>query len=175
MKRANLGSVSTGTLRPEDLIPAFVSELEQQKPCHRKHRALIREVNTYLNLEECGSCGAYHPEGFAGDCRENQKRFANDEDFFQSETASELLNELMDALNEYAPAYFYFGAHPGDGADFGFWLSENMPEDFDGLKVSDLSEVPTGYSGEVLHVNDHGNMTLYAYSRGRRREVWGIV
>jgi hypothetical protein len=85
------------------------------------------------------------------------------------------VNELQDILSNNAPSYFYFGAHPGDGADFGYWLSEGFEEEFDGLKVSDLAEVPKGYSGEVLHVNDHGNMTLYAYSRGRCREVWGMV
>lgn len=94
---------------------------------------------------------------------------------FTDETADDILSDLFDALQEFAPPYGYFGAHPGDGADYGFWLSENMPEDFDGLQVSDTSEVPRGYSGEVLHVNDHGNMTLYAYSRGRGREIWGIV
>jgi len=43
------------------------------------------------------------------------------------------------------------------------------------MLASDLSEVPTAYTGEVLHVNDHGNMSLYAYSRGRGREIWAIV
>jgi hypothetical protein len=82
---------------------------------------------------------------------------------------------LFDALDAYAPAYFYFGAHPGDGADYGFWLSESFPDDFDGLKVSDTADVPKGHTGEVLHANDHGNMTLYAYSRGRGRELWAVV
>ena len=95
--------------------------------------------------------------------------------YFGKDDADYDLEALFDALNEYAPSYFYFGAHPGDGSDYGYWLSECFAEDFDGMKVSDLSEVPTGFSGEVLKVNDHGNMTLYAYSRGRGREVWGIV
>ena len=32
---------------------------------------------------------------------------------------------LMDAINDYAPEGYYFGAHPGDGADFGWWEAEN--------------------------------------------------
>ena len=99
----------------------------------------------------------------------------NAEDYFTLEDSDFDLEALTDALNEYAPTGFYFGSHPGDGADFGYWLSECFAEDFDGLKVNDLAEVPTGHSGEVLHVNDHGNMSLYAYSRGRGREVWSIV
>ncbi|MGH8674178.1 MAG: hypothetical protein ACREVG_07705, partial [Burkholderiales bacterium] len=46
-------------------------------------------------------------------------------------------------------------AFSGDGADFGYWLQDMT--DFDGLRVNDTSEVPSDYSGEVLHVNDHGN------------------
>lgn len=143
----NLGSVSSGTMRPEDLIPTLISELKSQKPLARRHRRLVREINQRMN---------------AGD-------------YFELEDADRDLESLFDALNEYAPSYFYFGAHPGDGSDYGYWLSECFTEDFGGLKVNDLSEVPTGHTGEVLIVNDHGNMTLYAYSRGRSREVWAIV
>lgn len=31
---------------------------------------------------------------------------------------------LMDELQVHAPAGHYFGAHPGDGACFGFWEEE---------------------------------------------------
>jgi hypothetical protein len=146
--RRNIGSVSCGTMREEDLIPDFIWELRQMKPLRREHRALIREIE------------------------ESMKR----EDYFESEDASIDLNEgLFDALQEYALPYFYFGSHPGDGADYGYWLSEDFENEFDGLKVDDLAEVPKGYSGEVLYVNDHGNMSLYNYSRGRGREVWSVV
>lgn len=91
---------------------------------------------------------------------------------------SEFLNEsLFDALNDEAPPYFYFGSHPGDGADYAFWLSGESLEEFDGLKVGDLSEVPDDYSGEILLVNDHGNTSLYAKDEGSKkvREIWAIV
>jgi hypothetical protein len=143
----NIGSVSSGTMRPEDLIPTLLSELKRQKPLARCHRKLVREINGRMIAA----------------------------DYLELEDADWDLEALFDALNEYAPAYFYFGAHPGDGSDYGWWLSECFAEDFDGLKINDLSEVPTGFTGEVLHVNDHGNMSLYAYSRGRGREVWAIV
>jgi len=141
-RTASFGSVSSGTMRPEDLIPSFASALDDLK-LSRAHRKLVNEAN---RIED-----------------------------FDSEDAGYILEELFEALEAYAPAYAYFGAHPGDGSDYGFWLSDGFPDDFDGLKVADTSEVLKGYSGEVLQVSDHGNMTLYAYSHGRSREVWSLV
>ena len=40
------------------------------------------------------------------------------------ETSSEALVELMDLLNEHAPEGLLFGAHEGDGSDFGWWAIE---------------------------------------------------
>jgi hypothetical protein len=150
LRHSNIGSVSSGTMRPEDLIPTLISELQRQKPLHREHRKLIREI------------------------QDSQRRMKSPA-YYENEQASWDLDALFDALDCYSPPYFSFGSHPGDGADFGWWLSECFAEDFDGLKVSDTSEVPRGFTGEVMHVNDHGNLTLYAYSRGRAREVWAIV
>jgi len=98
------------------------------------------------------------------------------EGYYESDESEWDLDALTDALNEYAPDHFYFGSYPGDGADYGYWLSDSFQDDFDGLKVSDTCDIPAGYVGEVLHVNDHGNMTLYTRGRnGRLYEVWAIV
>lgn len=94
---------------------------------------------------------------------------------FDSEKAGFILETLCEALNDFAPPYAYFGAHLGDGSDFGFWLSDDLERCFDGLKVSDTSEVPDDYTGEVLHVNDHGNLTLYVANAGKLSEIWGVV
>lgn len=96
-------------------------------------------------------------------------------DKYSEDDAADLVKDLFDALGEFAPPYCYFDAHEGDGSDYGFWPSFDAIKDSDALKVSDLSEVPRGYSGEVFLTNDHGNLTLYNYARGRSREVWGIV
>ena len=48
--------------------------------------------------------------------------------------------------------------------------------EFEGKVVEDLSEVPEGYRGQVLHVNDHGNVTLYnAFKNGSLHEVASCV
>jgi hypothetical protein len=155
-KRQNMGSVSHGTMRSEDLIDSFIYELQQQRPLSREHRKLIRDIQQRIKasarMERLGADSYYH-----------------------TEDASEDLASLFDALDCYAPTGFYFGAHPGDGSDYGFWLSEDFIDDFDGLRISDLSDIPTGYCGEVLLVNDHGNVSLYAKSRSSLREIWAIV
>lgn len=155
-KFASFGSVSSGTLRAEDLATAFADELEYQigrqpKSYRRREaRKLITEADHAAN---------------------NAKT--------DTSLLDDLVEALREALEEFAPPYAYFGAHIGDGADFGYWVSDDVFEShgsFDGLRVDDLSEVPKTYRGEVLHVNDHGNATLYvAQSRGKLKEVWRVV
>lgn len=152
MKRKQylIGTVSHGTMRNEDLIPEFVYILKQFSK--GKNKVQYKE------------------------CKEIEKRMKS-ENYFQSEGSDFDLNEfLFDALQDYALPYFYFGSHPGDGSDYGFWLYENMEEDFDGIKVSDLSDVNKDYAGEILVINDHGNMSLYHKAKTQNpKEIWSIV
>jgi hypothetical protein len=152
-----IGSVSSGTMRTEDLIDSFAVELRYQmgrvrmsRDQRKRHGALYRE---------CVALGT----GDAGS------------DEYETDEAREILSELFDALDCYSAPYFYFGAHDGDGADYGYWLSSSFVEDFDGLKVDDTSKVPASYRGEVLQVSDHGNLTLYVKTARTMREIWGIV
>jgi hypothetical protein len=65
------------------------------------------------------------------------------------------------------------------------WWAENRPAvvaiqsrergEFEGLVVSDTSEVPEDYSGAVLHINDHGNATLYSAEDGELEEIDAVV
>ena len=96
----------------------------------------------------------------------------------------ELLHDLLDALNEYAPPFCYFGAHEGDGSDFGFWVDINYIEDCthscELLQTSDLAEIPGDFCGDAVVINDHGNMSLYRAgidSKGEQTltEIWAVV
>lgn len=110
-----LGSVSTATMRPEDLIPAFLSVLEEYRPREARkltwqYRKLVNTLNRgwyYVNRMpvDCDSCfgQVYVPE-----CMEDQ--------------ASWLLEDLFEALDSLSAPYVSFGAHERDGADYGFWV-----------------------------------------------------
>ncbi len=47
-----------------------------------------------------------------------------DADWWYSDDAVEVHVALFDQLNGLAPDGYYFGSHPGDGSDFGFWIEE---------------------------------------------------
>ena len=95
------GTVSSGTLRSEDLIPAFSSVLFD----------LDREVGEYRDLLLRSDLALGIPE-----------------DERDPEMLGWIVDELMDALDDCAPEGYVFGAHPGDGADFGFWPGEPTDE-----------------------------------------------
>lgn len=159
LKPATIGSVSTGTCNPSHLIPRLHDELEWQ---------LQRQERTPENRDEIDRLHAIYG-------RISDECWDEDGEYIETDDDCEILVELEDALNHFAPAYCYFGSHPGDGSDVGFWISDFIEEDFDGLRVDDTSEVPGDYTGEVLHVNDHGNVTLYVANNGNLTELWGAV
>jgi len=146
-KKAIIGSISHATMREEDLIPSFLNELEYLNNNKHAYKVVINEGKKIVEK------GVYDTD---------------DTSFYLNET-------LFNALNDFAPPYHYFGSHCGDGSDFGFWLNDNIEYDFDGLKVEDTRKVPEDYTGEVLHINDHGNMTLYYCKKGKLKEIWGVV
>lgn len=41
----------------------------------------------------------------------------------------QFLNVLFDVLNSYAPIGYYFGSHPMDNSDLGFWIIEEEMND----------------------------------------------
>lgn len=152
MKRnwyGGIGSVSSATMRPQDLIPSFIWEAKNLR-LTKDERKIVSAISARI------------PDN-------------KDAEYWTGDESSWDLDSLFDILDAHSLPYFSFGAHPGDGADYGWWLSEGFEDEFDGLKVSDTSDVPAGYTGEVLLVNDHGNCTLFTAKNGRLHEVWAIV
>jgi hypothetical protein len=145
MAQFQLGSVSTGTLRTEDLLETFAATLNSLD----KANPLIGEALDLLALDD------WNPGALV-------------------EKACEIVNELTDALNECSPPFVYFGAHEGDGADFGFWIAfEALDEE---RQYGDATENPEETylpeSNVLVHVNDHGNVTCLDMERN---VLWSCV
>ena len=137
-KTVTIGSVSHGTMREEDLIPSFAWELKYNTPDGAERFAKL--------LAECDAWEAMQTDD-------------SDQSEETDQGSYDLVADLVDALNEYAPAYCYFGSHEGDGSDYGFWPSWDSINELP--KVSDPSEVD-GMNEDCVFVNDHGNVTVYA-------------
>ena len=86
------------------------------------------------------------------------------------ENASEIITELMDALQEYAPAHVYFGSIEGDGSDFGWWPQDALG-DCETVTLDDENVIDIECQVHI-HTNDHGNVTV---SELRGKEIWSAV
>jgi hypothetical protein len=96
------GSLIHGTHRPQDLIPAFLEEVRNRDPGHYEG----------FMATPFGPIPAHAMED-------------EDAEWWMSEDAAYLLEELFDILDEAAPEGYRFGAHEGDGSDFGYWPIED--------------------------------------------------
>lgn len=97
-RKAKPGTVIHDTHRTQDLIPAFLMTFRALDSPH--YTAYV--MRTFPAI----------PEEAEGN---------DDHEFWNSEEAQHLTHELFDALNDHAPDGYYFGAHEGDGSNFGFW------------------------------------------------------
>lgn len=95
--------VSSGTLRPQDLVPRYLDALREIAPA------------AYQQIAVPGAGFTPWPGDAVGDPTH---------EWWQTDEASSLLQSLEETLSEHAPEGFYFGAHWGDGASFGFWPAE---------------------------------------------------
>jgi len=108
-------TVSEGTMRNADLIPALVAALEELGIRYR--------VPKKLDLD--------------------------------SERASEITHELFDILDKHAPPGFYFGAHEGDGAHYGFWRYDIDWEEVDEL-IDEINKILKP-AGKYARICDYDN------------------
>lgn len=150
---AQIGTVSEGTLRSEDLLRAFAWELRYQagrKPLWSSaHMLLAQQADNQAERIE-----------------------TDDVDEGDAQRASELVEECAEALQNYAPAFSYFGTLEGDGADFGFWPDRDRIqaaiEESQGVEESG-AEAGTFINedeGVRIVVSDHGNIEVYSLADG---------
>jgi hypothetical protein len=163
MTEFQLGSISTGTLRTEDLLPAFTYTMGE------------------LTHSPISNTSKYPNEAMAKLWDEAIKAINNpDTDTNplsddECVARNEILSDLQDALNELCPPFVYFGTLEGDGADFGFWpdmdrLNEEMrstTSDFQADNCWTLTD-----DGVIVHVSDHGNVTVMDMERN---VLWSVV
>ena len=90
-----IGSVISATLREQDLIPAFEGVLD--------------------------TAGVEYDRPASVDKLLLDQALTDDE---QQEVGYYLNETLFDLLDGIAPEGTYFGSHPGDGSDYGFWPNE---------------------------------------------------
>lgn len=122
-----------------------------------------------------GELEYYRPRGFAGLRNEGARLNKTDDWEWSNEWMTDCDNLLTEwARRELRHDFISFGPFEHGGAVGFYILTDNAIEEAD-LKVNDTSEVPRGFSGLVVHVNDHGNVTGYQYSRGKSRELFAVV
>jgi len=149
LKPPDIGSISHGTLRSEDLLDTYTSELGWQ----------IRRNGDYYsaNHDERDAINAIL-ESANEECYDDDGEYVEDSDVIDWH-----LEQLSDALETFAGPYCYFGAHYGDGSDFGFWPSYDAIEELPAISDNSLEAIQE-HEGDVRYVNDHGNVTVYSHS-----------
>jgi len=119
----SLGYCSHSTLRSCDLLPRLANHLsialdtievrfenagqqleDYQQNLVSEYRNLVGEAVEFHELNADGYSSAYV-------------------DSVEMD-AQEIIASLFDALDQLSPDGYYFGSHPGDGADFNYWESE---------------------------------------------------
>lgn len=115
----DLGTVSRATMITGDLICSFMTVLEKWAlDLYHHAEARLGEIKDI--------CLSNHGEV--------------DEDY-DAQLEDFLHEGLFDALNSIAPPFCYFGAHEGDGSDYGFWVSnEALDEAIDNATVLEVND-----------------------------------
>lgn len=108
-------SLSNGTLNDRDLLLNY-------------HNFLVDHYEGYANLEVYDDCELFvRFFELIGESSGNDHLIVVSKQ--SNDCLSYLMNELLpDLLNEIAPKECYFGSHPGNSSDLGFWFLESEIE-----------------------------------------------
>lgn len=106
-------SIVHGSMRPADMVPAFAHELADM-----------------TSHEQVVSITGFTPDNAPAD----------GDAFWDTFEAAVILTGLYDALNSVAPEGCYFGSRPGDGSDFGFWMTDEAAEELETMEMKTAGE-----------------------------------
>ena len=99
------GTISHGTLRPQDLLPRFLEALYSLDP---------KAAEPY----------GITPDGFPPVPAHALKD--DDAEWWDTEDCAYVLERVTEMLESLAPDGHYFGTLEGDGSDFGFWPLDSL-------------------------------------------------
>jgi len=130
-----LGTLSSGTMRREDLIPVFINEILRIDP---NNEVATRIWCTYCDYEE-----------------------ETLDEYWESQSSNWDLDELFDELNDLCDLpYVSFGSHPDDGADYGYWVDwESLYLDIVRGQVVAVKNIQEISDENQLYLHD--GLTLY--------------
>jgi hypothetical protein len=143
-------TVSSDTLRPQDLIRAFRNTLHFGWPTKHEWLNVEYGITAETDLERWCNPVVGDPAASAGFLSTELEVERRHDD------VGSLIADLLDALAEVAPAGCSFGAHPGDGACFGFWSFKD-PEDLMDEARDMAREVEFDREGELPDEPDPGD------------------
>ena len=154
MAQFQLGSISTGTLRPEDLLKAFTITLHSM------------ESDAHYKKYDTQTLVPFRWSALLEDATNMVDEKTEWDDY--------MLDELLpDALQEYCPPFVYFGTLEGDGADFGFWPDLDGIQEIVNIAECDASQgISCPDDGVIVQVSDHGNVTVMDMERN---VLWSVV
>ncbi len=158
MTYAEIGSVSEGTLRDDDLLSSFADHLE----------CLTCEAIDAHDIDGIVAKAHFKLVTDARRMIADIEKYQDQPDTFPDYSdVPEVIADLVDALDAFAPPCAYFGAIDGDGACFGYWPCDvaDMEREGDLIRLDELPDM-------IAVVNDHGNVTLYAIEA---KELWSVV
>lgn len=125
---------SYGTTRPDHLAAAYLRTLDA-----------LRAIGTDAELGESDRAElaalANHADEPVGD--------------EPTDAAWLALNNAELLLGELAPAGFYFGGRPGDGADFGYWITDDWCEALEERSI-DPDGTPAAVAALLQSFEDYG-------------------
>ncbi len=107
----HFGTISHGTLRTQDLLRSFADECERLMPFNTKD--LVSEARANAEILDMFK-------------KDGSPVATNRDHEIAQYVLDDLTSQLCDIANKHEA---YFGAHEGDGSDFGFWSRDTCDYD----------------------------------------------